>query len=77
MRIASQRAGFFYAGLRRRQFFCLIADNKYHIIMQSSMEQEENEKLVEDFPFVNNSAEFLRILFGKKTLTIFLEGRGK
>ena len=27
------------------------------------MEQEENEKLFEDFPFVNNSAEFLWKLF--------------
>ncbi|OHB45193.1 MAG: hypothetical protein A2Y13_09030 [Planctomycetes bacterium GWC2_45_44] len=35
------------------------------------MELEENE-IIEDFPVVHNSAEFLRILFGKKkTLTIF------
>jgi len=33
------------------------------MIVQSSMEQEENEKLFEDFPSVQNSAEFLWKLF--------------
>jgi hypothetical protein len=42
------------------------------------MEKEEDAIVFEDFPFVYNSAVFLRKLFEKtKTITIFLEGRGK
>jgi hypothetical protein len=41
-------------------------------------EKEENAIVFEDFPFVHNSAVFLRKLFEKKKITtIFWKGRGK
>ncbi|MFA6185837.1 MAG: hypothetical protein WC770_01315 [Phycisphaerae bacterium] len=41
----------------------MIVNRGCLIISLSSLEQEENEKLFEDFPVVNNSTEFLYKLF--------------
>ena len=64
MRVAAGRIG--------RIVFFLIVNRGCLIIVQSSMEQEENEKLFEDFPVVHNSAVYVCKLFEKKkTLTLF------